>query len=172
MKKVSLLLFALFALCKAEAQVSFTGEYTNDFNSYTSLGTLPSGWSTGGSGGFIGAGTGTGTGGGFYSFYPSCCSSDRALGALHSGSATGYYQANFTNSTGSTITSLNISYDFEQYRRAGNTTGWSVLFNGAANAALAAAGTTASFTTGVPYIESKSTTITGLSIAPGATPSQ
>jgi len=152
----------------ARAQVSFTGEYTNDFNSYTSIATLPTGWTNGGTGGFIGSGTGSGTGGGFYSFYPSCCSGDRALGALHSGSATGYYQVTFTNTTGSTITSLTISYDFEQYRAAGNNTGWTTLFNGASNAALSASGVTSGVTTGVPYVETRTATLTGLSIAAGA----
>jgi uncharacterized protein YjdB len=167
-RSLSVLLLTILSL-GARAQASFTGEYTNDFNSYVSLATLPTGWTTGGSGGFQSVGNGSSTTGGFYSFVPSSNAADRSLGALHSSSATGYYQVTFTNSTGSTITSLNISYDFEQYRSAGNATGWDVLVNGTANAALSAAGVTSGITTGTPYVLNKSTSLTGLSIAAGTT---
>jgi uncharacterized protein YjdB len=167
-RSLSALLLTILSLA-ARAQVSFTGEYTNNFDSYSSLATLPTGWATGGSGSFQGIAVGSGTTGGFYAFVPSSNAADRSLGALHSSSATGYYQATFTNSTGTTITSLNISYDFEQYRAAGNATGWDVLVNGASNAALSAAGVTSGITTGTPYVLNKSTSLTGLSIAAGTT---
>ena len=150
----------------AIAQISFTGSYTQNFDSYVSLATLPSGWASGGTGSFQGTGTGSATTGGFYSFNPTASTSERSLGALRSGSATGYYEVTFTNNTGSTLTSVTVSYDFEQYRSA-NTSGWAVLFNGTSNAALSVAGVASGITTGTPAVTNLSTNITGLSIANG-----
>jgi hypothetical protein len=59
-------------------------------------------------------GTGSGTGGDTYSF--GTTAADRAFGGLLSGSLTPTIGAAYTNNTGSTITSLTISYTGEQWR--------------------------------------------------------
>ncbi|MES2701549.1 MAG: Ig-like domain-containing protein [Bacteroidota bacterium] len=169
MKRFFIVLACIAGFMNAKGQASFTGEYNQNFDAYISLGTLPTGWTAGGSGGFQGVGNGSGTAGGFYSFTPSCCPSDHSLGALHSGSATGYYIGTFINNTGSTITALSVSYTFEQYRSAGNTTGWDALFNGTYNAALSAAGVASGISAGTPSSVLRNATLTGLSIAVGAT---
>ncbi len=66
------------------------------------------------------AGTGSGTAGDTYSFGPTS-NTDRALGELTSGSLQSRFGASFTNNTGATITSLDISYTGEQWR-SGDTT--------------------------------------------------
>jgi Divergent InlB B-repeat domain/YDG domain/Bacterial Ig-like domain (group 3) len=59
--------------------------------------------------------------------YGSTSSSDRALGALTSGTtATVQFGAKFTNNTGSTITSLAVAYTGEQWRQ--NTAAQSLVF--------------------------------------------
>ena len=96
--------------------------YTQDFNTLASSGTgstLPSGWffnETGtGSNTLYTAGTGSGAGGDTYSF-GSTSSSERSLGTLLSGSVVPTIGANFSNTSGATITSLNITYTGEQWR--------------------------------------------------------
>jgi uncharacterized protein len=59
--------------------------------------------------------TGGSTTGDIYS-YGAAASTDRALGALRSGTLIPLYGAKFTNNTGSTITSLDVSYVGEQWR--------------------------------------------------------
>jgi predicted extracellular nuclease len=59
--------------------------------------------------------TGGSTTGDIYS-YGSAGSTDRALGALRSGTLIPFYGARFTNNTGSTITSLNVTYTGEEWR--------------------------------------------------------
>jgi predicted extracellular nuclease len=54
--------------------------------------------------------------------YGSTASTDRALGQLRSGTIVTTIGASFTNNTGSTITSLAISYDGEQWRFGGTHT--------------------------------------------------
>ena len=62
-------------------------------------------------------GTGSSNAGGAYSF-GAASSIDRALGSLGSGTVTPIqYGAQFTNNTGSVITSLTISYTGEMWRR-------------------------------------------------------
>ncbi|MCS6929877.1 MAG: hypothetical protein NZM43_10340, partial [Saprospiraceae bacterium] len=109
------------------AQISFTGSYTQDFNSLASTGTsstVPAGWA------FLEIGlsanamyTANNGGSGIadtYS-YGATGSSERAFGELSSGNLpTVYIGAQFTNNTGSTITSLTISYTGEQWRRSGS----------------------------------------------------
>lgn len=84
---------------------------------------LPSGWyltETGTGAAADGAyvvGTGSSNGGGAYSF-GAAAATDRALGSLGSGSVTPIqYGAQFTNNTGSVITSVTISYMGEMWRR-------------------------------------------------------
>ncbi len=61
------------------------------------------------------ADTGSGTAGGLYS-YGSTGSSDRALGALASGTNIMAFGASFTNNTGVTLTSVTITFDTEFWR--------------------------------------------------------
>lgn len=96
--------------------------YTQDFNTLASSGsssTLPSGWSfneTGtGANATYSAGTGGGTTGDTYSF-GSTSSSERSMGALQSGSVTPTIGAQFSNATGTTITSLSFTFTGEQWR--------------------------------------------------------
>jgi predicted extracellular nuclease len=59
--------------------------------------------------------TGGSTTGDIYS-YGAAAATDRALGALRSGTLIPLYGAKFTNNTGSTITSLNVAYNGEEWR--------------------------------------------------------
>ena len=130
MRKNPIALLALVALSFAapslHAQcVSLTAagsQYTQDFNSLALTGTsstLPSGWFLSESGANANttytAGTGSANSGDTYSFGPAG-SNDRAFGTLQSGSLVPTIGACFTNNTGVTVTSLNISYTGEQWR--------------------------------------------------------
>src|SRR5262245_20564865 len=77
------------------------------------------------------SGTGSSNAGALYSFGDAGTNpaTDRALGSVASGSTGTVYQAaRLTNNTGSTITSLNISYVGEQWRNGGNATVHSLTF--------------------------------------------
>jgi hypothetical protein len=96
--------------------------YTQNFNTLASTGTsstVPTGWAFNESGSYANttytAGNGSGTAGDTYSF-GATSSTERAFGGIQSGSLTPTIGANFTNNTGSTITSLAISYTGEQWR--------------------------------------------------------
>lgn len=103
--------------------ISLTGgAYTQDFNTLVNTGTsstLPTDWYFNETGTNANttytAGTGSGNTGDTYSF-GSASATDRALGGLLSGSLVPSYGAKFINNTGSTITSLDISYYGEQWR--------------------------------------------------------
>lgn len=114
------------------SQISLTGSsltYTQDFNSLsnsaTPTNTLPTGWEifetgTGAAADQMYIGNdGSGNGGNTYS-YGAPSSTERALGSLASGSVLANFGAKFTNNTGTTITSLNLTYKGEQWR-LGNT---------------------------------------------------
>jgi hypothetical protein len=95
---------------------------SENFNSLPTTGTsstLPIGWlfaETGTNANLtFTAGTGSSTTGDTYSF-GSAASTDRAFGGLLSGSLTPTIGARFTNNSGATITSLDISYTGEQWR--------------------------------------------------------
>ena len=170
-KKLGLLmLLAIAASLQAYSQISFTGEYTQDFNTCAgTIASIPTGWVfTGNPSAEKGIATGTGNAGGIYAYGTG---GEYALGFLHSGSSTplGAYTAIFTNSTTSTITSLYIAYDFEQWRGGGsNTSGFpTVTVNGTTIAALGQAGN-ASSPSGTCVTTPKSATV-AVSIAPGAT---
>src|SRR5437763_1476523 len=83
--------------------------------------TLPTGWYITETGGGArdneqyGVDTGGSTTGDIYS-YGAAGSTERALGALRSGTLIPLYGAKFTNNTGSTITSLNVAYTGEEWR--------------------------------------------------------
>src|SRR5262245_17057251 len=71
------------------------------------------------------SGTGSSNTGALYSFGVAGTNpvTDRALGSVASGGTGTIYQAaRLTNSTGATITSLDISYVGEEWRNGGNTT--------------------------------------------------
>lgn len=113
---------------QAAGSISLTAlavPYIQDFNTLAITGTtnttLPTGWGlheTGSSSrnnGAYAASTGSDTAGDVYSF-GSSGSAERAYGTLFSGSLTPTIGASFTNNTGETITSLEISYTGEMWR--------------------------------------------------------
>lgn len=127
MKKIILALLAITTVGIAHAQtpVSITGTtYTQNFNSLDTTSTpssnLPAGWSIYEKGTSTAvdqkykAGTGSSNAGDTYSYGLS--GNDRALGSLSSSTNKPRYGVGFTNNTGSTITSLAISYTGEQWR--------------------------------------------------------
>lgn len=96
--------------------------YTQDFNTLANSGTsstIPNGWDFLESGtnanATYTAGTGSSTTGDTYSF-GAAASTERALGGLLSGSLTPTIGASFTNNTGGTIDSIDVSYTGEQWR--------------------------------------------------------
>jgi hypothetical protein len=115
----------LFPFLKGIAQVSLNSlgvAYTQNFDGLANSGTsssVPTGWAFVETGSGLNttytAGTGSGTSGDTYSF-GSSAASDRAFGTLQSGSVNSTLGSSFTNNTGSTITSLDISYIGEQWR--------------------------------------------------------
>lgn len=124
------ILFLLLGLFSTEAigQISITQlgqpitENFNSLSSTTSSNVVPAGWSFLEKGsnadGFYNFGTGSGTGGNSYSFGASA-DPERAFGSLTSGSLdTVYLGVSLTNNTGNTISSLNITFTGEQWRRA------------------------------------------------------
>jgi uncharacterized repeat protein (TIGR02543 family) len=171
---------------------------TENFNGMASSGTatLPTGfkvntsanWSTGTTVTTQAAGT-SGTGilsgsssGGTYNFANgvTASSTDRALGFLNSGgfSSPRSVLFAFTNNTGSTVTSIDISFDFEKYRSGSRAFNWT-FFHGATATAVSTAASSgdqsysadANNTTisNPPATTSKSFSVTGLSIATGST---
>lgn len=128
---VTVLLLASFAvvqLARAAGSISLTtlgSPYTEDFNTLAISGiantVLPTGWDLIESGGGArdneqyAAGTGSDNTGDVYSF-GGAESAERAYGTLRSGTLVPVIGASFTNNTGSTITSLAVSYTGEQWR--------------------------------------------------------
>jgi uncharacterized protein len=117
------------ALGGGSGSVSLTAlgiAYTQDFNTLANTGTTNSitinGWfldegnvtATANNGQYAG-GTGSSNTGDTYSF-GAAASSERAFGGLLSGSVNPTIGAQFTNNTGDTVTSLNISYVGEMWR--------------------------------------------------------
>lgn len=139
---------ASLAITSASAtQIFYTGgTYTQDFNTLPSSGTYTQtgvgpyylssspyngtnlgGWSFGKIGGSgtvatFAVGTGSGNSGATYSFGASG-SSERALGALLSGTVASTWGATLVNNTGQTITQFTLSYYGEQWRYGGGTLG-------------------------------------------------
>jgi uncharacterized protein len=99
--------------------------YTQDFNTLANTGSTNNltinGWylnetgSSGSNNGQYAAGTGSGTAGDVYSF-GAAASTERAFGTLFSGTLNSTIGAQFTNNTGDTVTSLDISYIGEMWR--------------------------------------------------------
>ncbi|MBN3891619.1 MAG: DUF4347 domain-containing protein [Nostoc sp. JL31] len=113
---------------------SFTGTYTQNFNSLAFSGTPAwvndstiSGWYSTRT--TYSPGTGSNNTGGLYSF-GSSNNPDRALGSLASGTTgTIYYGLRLQNNTGSAITKLQVSYTGEQWRNGGNTSQQQLKFS-------------------------------------------
>src|SRR5260221_5883365 len=138
--RIAVAAIALFAATVSMAQVSLTtigSAYTQNFDGLASSGTpvwtdnttLP-GWYAQ----FVAvpanpttytAGTGSVATGALYSFGVAGTNpvTDRALGSVSSGTPGNIlFGVRFTNNTGTTITSLDISYNGEEWRNGGNTT--------------------------------------------------
>ena len=140
----------------------------NPTNAPNAASSIPTGWTHSGAVNYFGRSTGTGTGGGFYGFGNN---PDYSIGALRSGANEYTYTVSFTNNSGSTINSITLAWNYEQWRYA-NTSGWNVTGTGqlATNTTLngkdfngVASGTNGVVTT-TPV---SSFTLTGLSIANG-----
>ena len=127
--------------------VNFTGLYTQSFNSLPTSGSSISWTNDSTLQGWhllrqpapataitaINAGDGSSNAGSFYSFGAAGAGpmADRALGAVASGAAyfgspasdatAGWMALSLTNTTGTTVNSLEINYDGEQWRNGGNT---------------------------------------------------
>ncbi len=168
---IALLCFGSYV--RAQISVTPAMTYTENFDGYNgnSAATLPAGWTIGGNyTQFRGQGNGTSNSGGSWAYG---IGTDRSLGYLGSGNSPSItYTVSFVNNTGSTITSLNISYAYEQWRYAGgNTLGWTVTGTGALSTVNLGGLNTNSALTGVNGVVSttpKSISLTGLNIAAGA----
>jgi uncharacterized protein len=121
--------------------------YTQDFNTLAITGTsstLPTGWALSETGTSANttytAGTGSSTTGDTYSF-GSTGNTERAFGGLQSGSLIPTIGACFTNDTGSTVTSLAISYTGEQWRLGTTARADRIDFQYSLNATSLATGT-------------------------------
>jgi hypothetical protein len=134
MKRIALILTALCASIYSRAQISITSttlSYKQNFDALDTISvspystSLPTGWSvfeyrgTTGTSARIdqkyGADAGTSSTGDTYS-YGTVGSTERALGALGSGTIASSFGAKFVNNTGTTITGFAIQYRGEQWR--------------------------------------------------------
>jgi len=188
-------ILALLTATPGWAQVSITTlgtPVTENFDTLANTGTsslMPTGWAfleTGANANLLyTAGTGSGTGGDTYSF-GAASSTERALGGLLSGNLIPTIGASFINNTGSTITSLEITYTGEQWRLGTAGRADRIDFQYSLDATSLNTGTWTDVnaldfnspnTTTTGALDGNaaanrtflSSTITGLSIAPGAT---
>ena len=169
------------------------GAYTQDFDTLAISGTsstTPNGWgfSEGDANANLlyTAGTGSSNIGDTYSF-GATGSSERAFGALQTGTLNSTMGAAFTNNTGTTISSLNVAYTGEQWRLGTADANIDALdFEISTNATSLTTGTWTAVNT-LDFVSPNNTTtgaldgnavgnktaisssISGLSIAPGAT---
>ena len=148
------------------AALSFTGSYSESFDSYT--GTVPVGWNavsstgvqgyggewgSGSSGGFRGTGATTG---GILGYQPTTTTGDLTV------------TLSLINNTGATIETLNIGYLGRAARvDQPRISSWAVTLDGQAVADLAYSTDNTSGEAGAPGDETKATQLTGLSIANG-----
>jgi gliding motility-associated-like protein len=171
----SLLLFA-FTIGPGFSQVSVTTAnfvYLQDFNSYSGLNiNTVSPWTIGGNfSSYRGPGNGTSNSGGSWAYG---IGTERALGYLGSNASSSInYGIAFVNNTGSPITQLEISYDFEQWRfESGNTLGWNVTGTGSLSSMSLAGLNSISVNVGVDgtvQATPKSIVLSGLNLLPNAT---
>ncbi len=122
---------SLTALGSATTQ-SFDALPASGSPAWTNNSTIP-GWyhARTGSGATIVANDGSNTAGNLYS-YGTGTASDRALGSIGSTNAAAgdfFWGVRLQNNTGATITSLNVSYTGEQWRKSGVTTAQTVAFS-------------------------------------------
>ena len=106
-------------------------------------------------------------------------STDRSIGFLSTGTYTSPKSIiyAFTNNTGSTVTSLNLSWNYEKYRSGSRAFTWTFFHGNTSTATIAAtagdqfyaADANNTLISNPPLSVSKSFTITGLSIANGST---
>lgn len=187
----------MFSFCWTflSGQISLTGSpYSQDFNTLASSGstssTVPAGWLFAEAGTNANATYGIDNGGlnsGNTYSYGTTSSTDRALGGLRSGSLISTIGGSFINNLGSTISELTINYTGEQWRLGATGRADRLDFQYSLDATSLSTGTwidvdlldfssptttgtvgakdgnNASFRTAISY------TITGLSIADGAT---
>ncbi len=192
--------FALFS--KAMAQQSITSINVAQTQNFDGIGTsttatLPTGfrgnigngnWADGltattQAAGTTGTGVLTGTsGGGFYNFANgiTASSTERSIGYLTSGSYLSprdiFYA--FTNNTGSTVTSIDLAWDYEKYRSGSRAFDWT-FFHGSNGNSITTAATAGDQSYAAdanntvifnpPTAISKSFSITGLNIPDGTT---
>ncbi|MBS1616501.1 MAG: hypothetical protein JST06_10340 [Bacteroidetes bacterium] len=131
-KKFLIVSIVCFVSLISKAQISITSlpytPATTSFDSYdpssaANMSTLPAGWTaaSAGTAAYKSLGTGTSANGGYWAFGTG---GEFSLGALRSGTTDEItYTLSFTNNTGSTIQSLTISWDYEQWRFV-NTSGF------------------------------------------------
>ncbi len=143
-KLLTIIGLAAASLAGVHAQIIYNGgTYSEDFDGLISSGNVPgvfsatsgtqaaipslTGWQgakisgTGTSATNFTADTGSSNSGGLYS-YGSTSATDRALGALASGTNIMAFGASFTNNTTSTLTSVAITFDAEFWRSSTNAT--------------------------------------------------
>ncbi len=186
----SSIVIALSTMISAHAQISIgalNSAVTENFDSIGTSTTLPSNWrmspQNGGASPTWSAGVGTATQaahsgspatGGRYNWGTSA--TDRSLGFMTSGSyaSPNNVMAFYQNNTGSTISSLNISYDIERYRINSAAASVSMFYSTNGTSWTSITGTTSSFSTGTssytfasPTTDSKSISLSALSIASG-----
>lgn len=169
----------------ASAQISITSlpytPATTTFDSYDPssasnlASTIPAGWaaSSSGTAAYKGTGTGSSNQGGYWAYGTSGSPGEFSLGALHI-AATGdiTYAVSFTNNSGTTIHSITLAWDYEQWRYAGNNSGWDCSGTGqlAGNTTLNAkdfAGSAAGTSGTGTITQVASFTLTGLNITNG-----
>lgn len=178
-----ILLLISTSASKSIAQVSFGGNYTENFNSYAgTLGSVPNGWSYSasnltyrgqGDGGSPSTSGSLANAGGAYAFAING-TNDFSLGSLRSGTTGDITSSvNFLNSTGAAITQLFLSFDYKQFRFAGNSSGFDLSGTGglSGNSVVNAADFIGSptGTNGTPSVTPINLQLTGLNIATGAT---
>lgn len=155
---------------------------TTNFNSYNPnsaanlLATIPTGWTATNTGTALyrGQGTGSTTNAGYWGLGTS---GDFSLGAICAGPVGSNptsitYSVSFVNNSGSTITTLAISWDYEQWTYGTNNSNWDCTGTGAlsTNTTLNALDyNEVNGTNGIVTVTSVSTVLTGLSI-PNGTP--
>lgn len=187
---ISSIVFALFAAINTQAQISISAlnsAVTENFNSIGTTTSLPTNWrvspQNGGASPTWSAGVGTVTqaahsgspsAGGRYNWGTS--STERSVGFMTSGSyaSPNSVMAFYQNNTGSTISSVNISYDIERYRINSAAASVSMFYSTDGTSWTSITGTTSTFSTATssytfasPTTDSKSIALTALSIATG-----
>jgi len=189
------LLFCVWNGTSVYAQLSITAtgvNYTQDFNSMgQGTGSIPGGFRAGGNspssfsndhalnGTVTTHATNAGaTAGGCYNWGYASNTGDRALGFLNSGSFSRgkSITLHIVNNTGVTINTIELDWNYEKYRSGSRAWDWTFFHGPASLAAISAAAGNQSYATdgtngtsyNPPQSVSKSVTLSGLSVAPGA----